>query len=40
MTTRKAAARAYKEAGIEKPRDEISMFECHDCLSITELVTM
>jgi len=40
MTTRKAAARAYKEAGIEKPRDEISMFECHDCFSITELVTM
>ena len=40
MTTRKAAARAYKEAGIEKPRDEVSMFECHDCFSITELVTM
>ena len=40
MTTRKAAERAYKEAGIEKPRDEISMFECHDCFSITELVTM
>ncbi len=40
MTTRKAAARAYNEAGIEKPRDEISMFECHDCFSITELVTM
>ncbi|HIF08781.1 MAG TPA: acetyl-CoA acetyltransferase [Sneathiellales bacterium] len=40
MTTRKAAARAYKEAGIDNPRDEISMFECHDCFSITELVTM
>ncbi len=40
MTTRKAAERAYKEAGIEKPRDEISMFECHDCFSVTELVTM
>jgi acetyl-CoA C-acetyltransferase len=40
MTTRKATARAYKEAGIEKPRDEVSMFECHDCFSITELVTM
>ena len=40
MTTRKAAERAYKEAGIDKPRDEISMFECHDCFSITELVTM
>jgi len=40
MTTRKAAERAYKEAGIEKPREQISMFECHDCFSITELVTM
>jgi acetyl-CoA C-acetyltransferase len=40
MTTRKAAERAYKEAGIEKPRQEISMFECHDCFSVTELVTM
>ena len=40
ITTRKAAERAYKEAGIEKPRDQISMFECHDCFSVTELVTM
>ena len=40
MTTRKASERAYKEAGISEPRDEISMFECHDCFSITELVTM
>lgn len=39
-TTRIAAAKAYKEAGIRKPRDEVSMFECHDCFSITELVTM
>lgn len=39
MTTRKAAERAYKEAGISNPRDEVSMFECHDCFSITELVT-
>ena len=39
-TTRKAAERAYREAGIEKPRDEISMMEVHDCFSITELVTM
>lgn len=39
-TTRQAATRAYKEAGIEKPRDQISMFEVHDCFSITELVTM
>jgi acetyl-CoA C-acetyltransferase len=40
MTTRKAAERAYKEAGIAKPREQISMFECHDCFSVTELVTM
>ncbi len=40
MTTRKAAERAYKEAGIEKPRQQISMFECHDCFSVTEMVTM
>jgi len=39
-TTRVAAQRAYAEAGIRKPRDEISMFEVHDCFSITELVTM
>jgi len=34
------AARAYNEAGIKKPREEISMMEVHDCFSITELVTM
>ncbi|MCG8693438.1 MAG: acetyl-CoA acetyltransferase [Minwuiales bacterium] len=40
MTTRKASERAYKEAGIDNPREQISMFECHDCFSVTELVTM
>ncbi len=40
MTTRKAATRAYQEAGVAKPRDEISMIEVHDCFSVTELVTM
>jgi acetyl-CoA C-acetyltransferase len=39
-TTRIAASKAYKEAGISKPREQVSMFECHDCFSITELVTM
>ncbi|MCC5886853.1 MAG: acetyl-CoA acetyltransferase [Gammaproteobacteria bacterium] len=39
-TTRIAARKAYEEAGIKKPRDEVSMFECHDCFSVTELVTM
>ena len=40
MTTRKAAKMAYKEAGITKPRDQISLIEAHDCFSVTELVTM
>ena len=39
-TARIAAKRAYEEAGIRKPRDEVSMIEVHDCFSITELVTM
>jgi acetyl-CoA C-acetyltransferase len=39
-TARIAAKRAYEEAGIKKPRDEVSMLEVHDCFSITELVTM
>ena len=39
-TTTRAAAKAYEEAGIKNPREEISMMEVHDCFSITELVTM
>jgi len=39
-TTRMAAKRAYQEADIDKPREQISLFEVHDCFSITELVTM
>jgi len=39
-TTRLAAKRAYAEAGITSPREELSMIEVHDCFSITELVTM
>ena len=38
--TRKAAARAYAEAGITNPRKQLSMIEVHDCFSITEFVTM
>jgi len=38
--TRIAAKKAYAEAGIRNPRNEISMMEVHDCFSITELVTM
>lgn len=40
ITARKAAKRAYAEAGVENPRDEISLMEVHDCFSVTELVTM
>jgi len=39
MTTRKASTKAYEEAGIKNPREEISMMEVHDCFSITEFVT-
>jgi acetyl-CoA C-acetyltransferase len=38
--TRNAARRAYEEAGIEHPREQLSLMEVHDCFSITELVTM
>lgn len=40
MTTRTAAKKAYEEAGIKTPRDEVSLIEAHDCFSVTELVTM
>ena len=39
-TTRIAARKAYAEAGITDPREEISLTEVHDCFSITELITM
>ena len=38
-TTYRCGKRAYEEAGIKNPREEISMMEVHDCFSITELVT-
>ena len=38
--TRKAAAKAYQEAGITNPREQLGLTEVHDCFSITELVTM
>jgi len=40
ITTSRGSAKAYQEAGIKNPREEISMMEVHDCFSITELVTM
>ena len=39
-TARIAAKKAYHEAGITNPREQISMMEVHDCFSITELITM
>jgi len=39
MTTTVCSKRAYEEARITNPREEISMMELHDCFSITELVT-
>ncbi|MBI1180445.1 MAG: acetyl-CoA acetyltransferase [Alphaproteobacteria bacterium] len=39
-TTRVAAKKAYDEAGVKNPREELSMIEVHDCFSVTELVTM
>ena len=38
-TTYRCGVRAYEEAGIKNPREELSMMEVHDCFSITELVT-
>ena len=40
LTTPLAAQRAYAEAGIRDPRQEIDLIEVHDCFSITELVVM
>jgi acetyl-CoA C-acetyltransferase len=37
---RQAARRAYKEAGVTNPREEIGFAEVHDCFSITEAVVM
>lgn len=39
-TTRIAAAKAYAEAGVSSPREQINLTEVHDCFSITELITM
>jgi len=39
-TARIAAKRAYHEAAIARPREQISLVDVHDCFSVTELVTM
>jgi acetyl-CoA C-acetyltransferase len=40
LTTRIAAERAYREAGVTRPREQVHLMEVHDCFSITELVLM
>jgi acetyl-CoA C-acetyltransferase len=40
ITTTLAAERAYREAGIDNPREQLDVIEVHDCFSITELVLM
>ena len=35
--TYQAAIHAYREAGITRPREELSLLELHDCFSIAEL---
>ncbi len=37
--TRNAAKKAYAQAGITNPIDEIDLIEVHDCFSIVELLT-
>ena len=37
-STRAAAAKAYEQAGISNPREELDVVECHDCFTITEIV--
>jgi acetyl-CoA C-acetyltransferase len=36
--TREAAKVAYAQAGIENPREDLDLVECHDCFTITEIV--
>lgn len=40
IATQVASKKAYEEAGIKNPRQELGMIEVHDCFSITEMVTM
>jgi acetyl-CoA C-acetyltransferase len=36
--TRQASAVAYAQAGIDNPRQDLDLVECHDCFTVTELV--
>jgi acetyl-CoA C-acetyltransferase len=37
-STREAAKVAYAQAGIDDPRGQLDLIECHDCFTITEIV--
>ena len=37
-STREAASQAYVQAGIDDPRRDLDVVECHDCFTITEIV--
>jgi acetyl-CoA C-acetyltransferase len=37
-STREAAKVAYAQAGIDDPRTQLDLIECHDCFTITEIV--
>ncbi|MBV8562757.1 MAG: acetyl-CoA acetyltransferase, partial [Actinobacteria bacterium] len=39
-TARVASTRAYQEADVRNPRDELSLIEVHDCFSVAELFIM
>jgi acetyl-CoA C-acetyltransferase len=36
--TREAARVAYEQAGVQTPREDLDLVECHDCFTITEIV--
>jgi acetyl-CoA C-acetyltransferase len=36
--TRDASTVAYAQAGIEDPRNDLDLVECHDCFTITEII--
>jgi len=36
--TQEATRQAYEQAGIEEPRKEINVIECHDCFTIAEII--
>ena len=36
--TREAARVAYEQPGIESPREQLDVAECHDCFTITEII--